>query len=53
VREMYNTSVPVPFKCFSAVRVVDPFRVERAILNAFGPFRASGREFLRIDPIVA
>ena len=51
LRELFNTSVPVPFECEYACRVDDCNRVEKALHIAFGPDRIHPqREFFNIEP---
>lgn len=51
LRELYNTSVPVPFECEYACRVKNYQEVERALHLAFHPYRIHPqREFFRINP---
>jgi hypothetical protein len=52
LRELYATGVPVPFECFCAKLMDDPYPVEQAILNAFDPFKMEEREFLRVEPSI-
>jgi len=50
LNELYTTSVPVPFDCVYAARVGDQVEVEKAIHDAFGPYRVNPkREFFEID----
>jgi hypothetical protein len=51
IGQLYNTSVPVPFKLEFACRVPNAHEVERALHVAFGPLRINpNREFFQIDP---
>lgn len=51
VRELDNTSVPLPFQCFYAGEVKDSAFVEARLHQAFISSRVRGnREFFRIDP---
>ena len=51
LRELFNTSVPVPFECEFACKVDNSERVERALHMAFHPYRIhSQREFFKINP---
>jgi hypothetical protein len=51
VKQLDNTSVPVPFECFYAAEVADAARVERAIHEAFDDHRVrKSREFFRLSP---
>jgi hypothetical protein len=51
ILELDNTSVPLPFQCYYAAKVVDYKKVERALHVAFGDSRIrSTREFFSIDP---
>jgi hypothetical protein len=48
--QLFTTGVPTPFRCHCAKRVANPKKLEQSILRAFEAKRASGREFLRVDP---
>ena len=51
LRELFTTSVPVPFECEFACKVDDCNTVENALHIAFGPNRIHPqREFFKIDP---
>lgn len=51
LRELFNTSVPVPFECEFACRVENSEKVEKALHMAFHPYRIhSQREFFKINP---
>jgi hypothetical protein len=51
LRELFTTSVPVPFDCAFACKVDDCNSVERALHIAFGPNRIHPqREFFKIEP---
>jgi len=51
IRELDNTSVPLPFQCFYAGEVKDSAFVESRLHQAFVSSRVRGnREFFRIDP---
>lgn len=51
LRELFTTSVPVPFECEYACRVSDCKKVESAIHFAFDPERVNPqREFFKTDP---
>jgi hypothetical protein len=51
IRELDNTSVPLPFQCFYAGEVKDSAFVESHLHQAFSDKRVrSNREFFRIDP---
>lgn len=51
LRELFTTSVPVPFECEYACRVDDCKKVESAIHFAFDPERINPqREFFKTDP---
>ena len=51
LKELYTTSVPVPFECEYACRVDDCKKVESALHYAFDPERInSQREFFKTDP---
>ena len=50
LRQLDNTSVPLPFRCVYAVEVDDDVRVERLVHQAFADVRVrSTREFFEID----
>lgn len=54
IRQLDNTSVPVPFECFFAARVPDCRKLERTLHFVFGDKRArKKREFFKIDPDLA
>jgi len=51
LRDLDNTSVPLPFRCVFAVEVDDGAAVERLVHQAFADHRTrSSREFFEIDP---
>jgi hypothetical protein len=51
IRELFTTSIPVPFECVYACKVNDCKRVESAIHFAFDPERVNPqREFFKTDP---
>ena len=53
LQELYNTSVPVPFVCEYACKVLkeDCTKIERALHIAFNPNRTNpSREFFEIEP---
>jgi len=51
IRELDNTSTPLPFQCFYAAEVKDAALVEKKLHQAFSDKRVrSNREFFRIDP---
>lgn len=51
MRGLDNTSVPLPFECFSAWEVPDSLIAEKALHVAFGDHRIrESREFFRISP---
>lgn len=51
LKELFNTSVPVPFECEYACKVTQTARVEKALHIAFHPYRIhSQREFFEINP---
>src|SRR5688572_30455018 len=50
LRELFTTSVPVPFKCEFACQVDDCSKVENALHKAFRPYRFPQREFFKIEP---
>lgn len=46
-----STSVPLPFQCYYAARVIDYAKVEKVLHAAFGDSRVrSSREFFKMDP---
>jgi hypothetical protein len=54
VRQLDNTSIPVPFECYFAAHVPDCRKVERTLHFVFGEQRARrNREFFTIDPDLA
>lgn len=51
LRDLYTTSVPLPFECYFAAQVADADALERKLHNLFGEFRVNPkREFFRVDP---
>lgn len=51
MKELFNTSVPVPFECEYACKVNDCVALEKALHIAFHPNRINpGREFFSIQP---
>ena len=51
IRELDNTSLPLPFQCFYAGEVKDSLMVEKRLHQAFSDKRIrNNREFFRIDP---
>jgi len=51
LKELFTTSVPVPFECEFACKVTDCARVEKAIHIAFNPYKIHAqREFFKINP---
>ena len=51
MKELFNTSVPLPFDCEYACRVSDCEVVEKALHIAFHPYRIHAqREFFKINP---
>jgi hypothetical protein len=51
MKELFNTSVPLPFECEYACKVVDCEKVEKALHIAFQPYRIHAqREFFKINP---
>jgi hypothetical protein len=51
MKELFNTSVPLPFDCEYACEVSDCEKVEKALHVAFGPDRIHAqREFFKINP---
>ena len=50
LRQLDNTSVPLPFRCVFAVEVEDDIAVERLVHQAFADVRVrTSREFFEID----
>lgn len=50
LKQLDNTSVPLPFRCVFAIEVEDDVRVERLVHQAFADVRVrSTREFFEID----
>ncbi|MBB3187793.1 GIY-YIG nuclease family protein [Microbacter margulisiae] len=51
LKELFNTSVPVPFECEYACKVENSEKVEKALHLAFHPYRIHAqREFFKINP---
>ena len=51
MKELFNTSVPVPFECEYACRVTNHAKVEKALHIAFQPYKIHAqREFFSIKP---
>ena len=51
LRELDNTSVPLPFECYFAAEVADSSQVERMIHAVFADHRVrGGREYFKISP---
>lgn len=51
LKELFNTSVPVPFECEYACKVTETVKVEKALHIAFHPYRIhTQREFFEINP---
>ena len=51
LRQLDNTSVPLPFRCEFAVEVADEVEAERFVHQAFADVRVrSSREFFEIEP---
>lgn len=51
LKELFNTSVPVPFECEYACKVTDSAKVEKALHIAFHPYKIHPqREFFKINP---
>ena len=51
MKELFNTSVPLPFECEYACKVSDSEKVEKALHMAFHPYRIHAqREFFKINP---
>lgn len=54
VRQLDNTSLPLPFECYFAARVPDCSKLERTLHFVFGEKRARGnREFFTAQPDLA
>jgi hypothetical protein len=54
IRQLNNTSVPLPFEEYFAARVPDCQALERTLHCVFGEKRVNpNREFFRIDPDLA
>lgn len=54
VRQLDNTSIPVPFECYFAAYVPDCAKLERTMHFVFGEKRARrSREFFMIEPDLA
>lgn len=51
LKELFNTSVPVPFECEYACKITETAKVEKALHIAFHPYRIHNqREFFEINP---
>jgi hypothetical protein len=51
IKQLDNTSIPLPFECFYAAEVTDAAKAERAIHTAFGDHRVrQSREFFKLSP---
>jgi len=51
IKELDNTSVPLPFQCFYAAEVINAALVESRVHKIFSDKRLRGnREFFRVDP---
>lgn len=51
LKQLDNTSVPLPFRCVYAVEVDDEVEVERLVHQAFADHRTrTTREFFEVDP---
>ena len=51
LRQLDNTSVPVPFTCVLALEVEEPLEAERLLHEAFSDHRVrKSREFFRVSP---
>jgi hypothetical protein len=51
MKELFSTSVPLPFECEYACKAVDCEKVEKALHIAFQPYRIHAqREFFKINP---
>lgn len=54
LRQLYSTGVPFPFTLEYACQVPNGDEVERALHEAFGPYRVNPRrEFFQIEPLQA
>ena len=54
IRQLDNTSIPLPFECYFAAHVPDCARLERTLHFVFGEKRARrNREYFTIDPDLA
>jgi hypothetical protein len=54
VRQLDNTSIPLPFECYFAARVPDCTKLERTLHFVFGEKRVRGnREFFTAQPDLA
>lgn len=52
LKQLDNTSVPLPFRCVYAVKVPDMDTIERLAHGAFADHRTrSNREFFEVDPL--
>ena len=50
MREVYGTGVPLPFECIIATEVEEAPEVEKALHEAFDPYRINAqREFFQIE----
>ena len=50
ITELYKTGVPLPFECAYAAHVKDEIKAERALHQAFAPYRINNkREFFKVD----
>ena len=51
IRELDNTSAPLPFECAFAIEVDEPKKIEQLIHDAFKDYRTrSTREFFEVEP---
>ena len=51
IKQLDNTSIPLPFECFYAAEVTDAAKAEKAIHTAFGDHRVRpSREFSSSPP---
>jgi T5orf172 domain len=51
IKQLDNTSIPLPFECFYAAEVTDAAKAEKAIHTAFGDHRVRpSREFFKLSP---
>ena len=51
LRELYTTSVPLPFECAFSCKIEDYKKVEKILHNAFSDYRINpNREFFKVAP---